>query len=198
MLGAGLLAFWELDQALGFVYPFGDLEKAMKRTTQIPLIAALAAALCATSVLMLDTANADTRVIFKVKERGGTILEVFRGKPGTGVRAEAREFAAETEGNQVIVKTVKRNGEIVSKEKERESQDRERRARDTDDDTAQVEETTLSGEATLSPEDSGLDAGEDSGTDSSESASIDSLVNAANASTQEDRQAGGRRSSRSR
>jgi hypothetical protein len=186
---AGLLAFRELDQVLGFVYLFGNLEKAMKRTTHMPLIAALAGALCATSVLMLDAADAETRVIFKVKRPGGEVLEVFRGRPGTGVRAEAREFAAETEGDQVIVKTVKRNGEIVSKEKEREPQTSERRTRDTDD-TAQAEETTLSGEATLSPE--------DSGTDSSESASIDSLVNAANASTQEDQQAGGRRGSRSR
>ena len=111
----------------------------MKHTIHMPLIAALAGALCATSVLMLDTADAETRVIFKVKRPGGEVLEVFRGRPGTGVRAEAREFAAETEGDQVIVKTVKRNGEIVSKEKERESQTSERRTRDTDDDTAQAE-----------------------------------------------------------
>jgi hypothetical protein len=160
------------------------------------LTAALAGALFATPFVMLDTADAES----------GTILEVFRGRPGTGVRAEARAFAAETEGDLVIVKTVKRDGEIVSKEKERVPQDRARRARERDtdddtaqataDDTAQTEETTLSEEAALSPEDSGLDAGEDSDLNASEDS--DSLVTAANASAQEDRRAGGRRSRRLR
>ena len=100
----------------------------MTRKAHMLLTAALAGVLCATSVPMLDTADADTRIIIKVKRPNGKVLEVFRGRPGTGVRAEANKFQNETEGNLVIIEIVKRDGEIVFREKiERRQFDEQRR-----------------------------------------------------------------------